>query len=353
MLVLVTGQPGNGKTLYTLGLVESLRTLPASVAIGRQVYSSGIPDLTLDWKPLDDPALWHELPDGSIVVIDECQRVFPPRKQGAPVPAHVREFETHRHRGFDVFLITQHPQLLDIAVRKLVGRHIHLSRRFGREVSTVQQWEECVNPQDRAVQSRALVSKFDFPKERYEWYKSADIHTVKKDFPVKPVAVLGLSVLAIVGLGWFATSRLMGGKETAAPETVQAEGLPVETLREAHLDAASLTPALPIWPWSAPYYRDVAKVVSFPRITGCMSMRIGEKFQCTCHDGQGVAQVDGQVCRDYMAGKYFDPTRPYEDKKAENIRRLDSSQGSGSKGEGDSSGSSVIMPRQTEAAGRS
>jgi len=349
VLILVTGQPGNGKTLYTLGLVESLRTLPASVALGRSVYSSGIPDLTLDWKPLDDPALWHELPNGSIVVIDECQRVFPPRKQGAAVPPHVREFETHRHRGFDVFLITQHPQLLDIAVRKLVGRHVHLERRFGREVSTVKQWEECVNPQDRAVQSRALVSKFDFPKERYEWYKSADVHTVKKDFPIKPVAVLALSLLAIIGLGWFATSRLMAGKETEV-----AELLPEKTaaLREAHATALSLEPDIPTWPWSAPFYRDVAKIVSYPRITGCMSMKIGETFQCTCHDGQGVAQVSAAICRDYLAGRYFDPTKPVEDKKAENIRRLDAGQSKDGRS-GDDGGSTLTVPRQTEVAGRS
>jgi len=318
MLNLITGQPGNGKTLYTLGLVEKMRQ-----ETGRPVYQSGIPDLTLPWESLDDPKTWPSLPNGSIVVIDECQRVFPPRKQGAPVPPHVSEFETHRHRGFDIFLITQHPQLLDIAVRKLTGRHYHLRRTFGQEVATVYQWEEATDPNERGKRNLALQSRFQFPKERYAVYKSADIHTVKKEIPWKPFAVLGGSIAAIVVLGWFAVSRLMAPGDSAESlgESLQAEA--VELGDRISLSASALVSPIPHWPWAARFYQERAQFVSVPRITGCMSMKIGNEHICRCSNGQGDASVPPGVCRDFMAGKVFDPTAPVIDAKADNIRRLD------------------------------
>jgi len=332
MLNLITGQPGNGKTLYTLGLVEKLRQ-----ETGRPVYQSGIPDLTLPWEKLDDPTTWPALPNGSIVVIDECQRIFPPRKQGSPVPPHVAEFETHRHRGFDIFLITQHPQLLDIAVRKLTGRHYHLKRTFGQEVATVYQWEEATDPNERGKRNLALQSRFSFPRERYGVYKSADIHTVKKEIPVKPFAILGGAVLGIVLLGWFAASRL-GDVDSSAVEMPTLEpGAHVS----GGLNAASLMPPIPHWQWSAPFYRDRAELVSVPRITGCLSLKIGPRHICKCSNGQGEAPVSDQVCRDFMAGKVFDPAAPVVDAKAENIKRLEAASGANRNG----SDSSIVENR--------
>jgi len=328
MLTLITGQPGNGKTLYTLGLVQKFREDEAKLGRVRPVYSSGIPELAphLGWQELADPKTWPELPDGSIVVIDECQRIFPPRKQGAEVPPWVREFETHRHRGFDVFLITQHPQLLDIAVRKLTGRHYHLRRTFGREVSTVYQWEECVDPNERGKRNQALTSSFAFPKERFSWYKSATIHTVQKKLPWKPILVLAGSVVGVVVLGWWAFDTLSGigdvpGQDTAsaAGEVLNLEGEPQAVTWEPE----SLAPRVPHWPWSAPFYDSVAELRSAPRITGCMAHRIGSSFVCRCHNGQGDANVSQQVCRDFMAGRVFDPLREYSDAKRENVARLD------------------------------
>jgi len=321
MLNLITGQPGNGKTLYTLGLVEKLRQ-----ETGRPVYQSGIPELTLPWESLSDPLLWPTLPNGSIVVIDECQRVFPPRKQGASVPPHVAEFETHRHRGFDIFLITQHPQLLDIAVRKLTGRHYHLKRTFGQEVATVYQWEEATDPNERGKRNLALQSRFSFPRERYGVYKSADMHTVKKEIPFKPFAVLGGSILGIIVLAWFAWSGLssLGDDEQTTGQDVAASlEAAADQGRGYHLESASVLPVIPHWPWSAPFYRDRAQLVSVPRITGCLSIKIGQQHICKCSNGQGDAPVSTEVCRDFMAGKVFDPARPVIDAKADNIRRLD------------------------------
>ena len=213
MLTLITGQPGNGKTLYALGAVEEFRAADKSKP-ARSVWYSGIPELTLDWQPLEDGARWFEVPSGSVIVIDECQRLFPPRRQGAAVPASVSEFETHRHKGFDVFLITQHPQLLDVAVRKLVGRHVHVVRKYGMNHATLYQWERCVDPTARESLREALTSKFSYPRERFGWYRSAEQHTVTKDFPWRKVALI-VGLLAFT-VGAFATQGIVSVAFVAA-----------------------------------------------------------------------------------------------------------------------------------------
>ncbi|WUZ22947.1 hypothetical protein PCP53_32345 (plasmid) [Pseudomonas aeruginosa] len=65
-------------------------------------------------------------------MIDEAQRVFGNDGTRAR-PEKVTRFETHRHQGLDIHLITQHPSLLCTPVRKLVGKHINFIRPYGRE----------------------------------------------------------------------------------------------------------------------------------------------------------------------------------------------------------------------------
>jgi zona occludens toxin len=85
MIELITGLPGNAKTLYTIGEVKR-----RAEAEGRPVYYAGIKELQLDWTPIEADK-WTDCPAGSIIVIDECQKVFRNRSLGAQPPAHVTE----------------------------------------------------------------------------------------------------------------------------------------------------------------------------------------------------------------------------------------------------------------------
>jgi zona occludens toxin len=216
---------------------------------------------------------------------------------------------------------------LDIAVRKLVGRHYHLRRTFGQQTATLYQWERCASPEDRADQAQALKSRFQFPRERFAWYKSADLHTVKKALPWKPILTLVGCIIGIGLLAWVAANRLgsIGDKEETGPSSeVRLEAPP-----GMQYTAESLEPAVPHWPWSAPFYQEAVKIASVPRIVGCMSMLIDDVQTCRCHNGQGDANVPTAVCRDFIAGRVFDPTREVIDAKAENIRRLEAGEARG------------------------
>src|SRR4030067_873930 len=66
---------------------------------------------------------------------------------------YVAALETHRHGGFDIWLISQHAGLIDANVRKLIGRHIHL--REGLLGRYLYEWAELGAPENRA--SRELA----------------------------------------------------------------------------------------------------------------------------------------------------------------------------------------------------
>ena len=71
-LYLTTGGNGAGKTLMTIWDVRQLQ-----VKTGRPVFFWGFaakqPLLDFGWKEFE-PTDWEALPDGSICIVDECQK---------------------------------------------------------------------------------------------------------------------------------------------------------------------------------------------------------------------------------------------------------------------------------------
>ncbi len=106
MLYLTTGANGAGKTLNTLKWVRD-RQLKEN----RAVYYNGRFDMVAEfgWEKFDFKD-WQKLPDGAIIMVDECHNDLPVRKASESVPEHVQMLAEHRRRGFDFYLITQHPQ---------------------------------------------------------------------------------------------------------------------------------------------------------------------------------------------------------------------------------------------------
>lgn len=301
MITLTTGLPGAGKSLYTITYVKQYAEKE-----GRPVYYHGIKDLALPWLPLENGSDWHTCPSGSIIVIDECQTTFRPRANGSQVPVHVSELETHRHKGYDLFLITQHPQLLDTNVRKLIGRHFNVIRAFGFGKAVIHEFQEC---KDQPTKSKADSIKhlFSYPKESYAYYKSAEIHTVKSRMPAKVWFLL--AVPFILALIVYLTIQKLPGKkqddktmpsESAQP-LVHAPKDPPKNLNyiEAH------TPELPSLDFTAPVYKELIKPVRVPYPAACVQSKIQG---CKCYTDQGTQlQVERNICQQIVkTGFYID-----------------------------------------------
>ncbi len=214
-IYLRTGGNGSCKTLFTLADVRKLQqetSRPVFYVEGRFKPKPIITD-EFGWKPFKF-AEWQDLPDGSICLCDEVHYDLPIRKAGAEVPQHIAKLSEHRSRGFDFFMLTQHPQNIDVFVRRLVqapGWHQHLKRVFGASNATrVLQWD-AVNAQcekDGSGESAQITTRTQ-PKEVFQWYDSAFMHTGKKRIPFQVwliVACVPL-VLALVTYTWYAFTK--------------------------------------------------------------------------------------------------------------------------------------------------
>ena len=156
----------------------------------------------LHFDHLDNPREWFELPRNSVLVLDECQRFFPPRKIGSVVPRYISEFETHRHLAITVILITQNAGLLDFHIRKLINRHIHYQNPMASGAVVRFQWDgvrENIDKWDKQEGDRKTLRR---PKTMFGLYHSADIHTHKMRIPRKVYFLVFLLVL-VIGLVWY------------------------------------------------------------------------------------------------------------------------------------------------------
>jgi hypothetical protein len=292
---------------------------------GRPIFVFGIPSLDYGYfaaQALEDPERWYELPEGAVVIIDEAQKVFPIRPTGSKVPKKSAEFETHRHRGHDVVLITQDGGTVDVHVRKLCGRHVHIHRLFGSQTSNIYDYAEYMSrPSAGATRKQSIaVSTFRFPVELFDRYKSADMHTVKRRLP-KKVYVLPVMLLVLVGVCWFAWTRIVAlgdsmdavnGKDSFMSEAGSSEGEKVAVSGSSSSMWAKFKPEFPGMAWTAPAYAEVMQVRSAPR-PQCMIMHLAID-ECRCYTQQAtpLLQVSESVCRDLAINGYFDFTQEDE-----------------------------------------
>jgi len=308
MLTLITGTPGAGKTLYALQYVKA-----RAEAEKRAVYQSGVADCILPWEILDNPEKWASCPPGSLILIDEAQRVFRPRGTASAVPAYVEALETHRHHGFDIVLTTQHPNLVDANVRRLVGQHFHVVRRFGAQRATIYEWPSA-REIGKAQLSDALRHEFGFPKDAFGWYKSAEVHTHKRKIPFRVLFLLAspLIIGAMVFGVWSSVKGYMGLGDKPMPDALKAVGPGVQVSYSAgplSADAyvARNKPRLPGLLHTAPVYDEVTAPTRAPVPVACISS--GERCECYSQDAT-LLPTEMDYCRWAVArGTFynFDP----------------------------------------------
>lgn len=324
-LTLVTGATGSGKTAL---VVDWLRG-----SSGRQLLVHGIPELVVphevappvaEWVELrsakEDPTLklaYFTLPQGCVLVVDEAQRVYPPRGIGAKVPDHVAALSTRRHCGVDVILITQHPGLLDAAVRKLVNRHYHVhSTAYG---SSLLFWDGQIGSPDEPG-SRKLAERVRYapPREVFGLYRSSELHTPKVRRVPRAVVVGALLLCGVFAVGGYAVHRL-GGKSGGGEGAAGAPGVSASGVSGAGAGGsgasgagvsrgaasefiAARVPAVDGLAHTAPVYASLVQPVVAPYPAGC----IQSARQCRCYDQRGgVYRTTVELCRQWVRSAFF------------------------------------------------
>ncbi|EGY51314.1 zonular occludens toxin domain-containing protein [Neisseria shayeganii] len=339
MIYLITGNMGTGKTSRAVNMILTNEdglfktTAEDGTPIDRPLYFCHIDGLDaakfhaheLTKEEIQSAPLDEILPTGAVLIVDEAHWTYPVRSAAKAVPPYVQKLSELRHDGFTLILMTQHPSQLDIFVRNLVSKHIHLERK---SVGMKQYWwYKCVTTLDNpAGLSGTESASWKPPKAAFKYYKSASKHQkFKKRVPL--VVWAFAAILAFIGWkAWGvygAYSGATGGSEAAAvaesasePLATAAYGGNVPTAQEGftaaqsqNLSPADFVPTLAEKPESKPIYNNVRQVRTFERVAGC----IASGSSCNCYSDQGtqLAEISTELCISYTENGL--PFNPYKE----------------------------------------
>lgn len=325
-LTLITGAPGHGKTLLALQLLQE------SKAEGLKAYHFNCAITDPDFStPLEDLTKWNELPEGSVLLIDEAQekQCFPKRPTNQQPPAWIELIARIRHFGIRMLIVTQDPRDIDHFVRRRLGVHYHVARKTGHAFAIRHEWRPYQdNPRTHQAEAKGERTVWKYPKELYQVYQSSTQHMVKTKIP-KAVWVILIAAVSFVVLGYAFYQRFMGrGAEMAtAAETVTGgqqfraqsaaqggllgSGNAPSPWASAQAFADHHAPLIRDIPWSAPVHANL-NVTTVPDLH-CVIIGDREKWSsnCKCYTEQITpVAVDGQLCRRAALNGVYNPYRP-------------------------------------------
>jgi zona occludens toxin (predicted ATPase) len=204
MLSLITGVPGSFKTCLAVSkTLDMLKNEPERL-IFTNIKGLTIANSFNKKSDADDDYDYdyRNYPKGSIIIYDEAQNIkffrfgFDASKNDI-----VQSLQTHRHHGYDIFFITQHPKLLNSWVTNLIGQHFNCFRAYGLPQAKVHVWNTVnLNPYSKSeIRSAPETFNFAGTKKIYDLYKSAEVHTHKFVFPqlLKKKIIFLLVLLAL------------------------------------------------------------------------------------------------------------------------------------------------------------
>lgn len=324
----VTGLPRQGKTLWTFIMV-----MKRAKEENRPVYYCNIPEVTLPgWTEIAHPDEWMNVPNDSIIVVDELQDFWELTSPGAKVPLPILELSKHGKRGIDFYFITQEPTLVHATPRKLCEIHWYVIRAFGSENAIAHKFNRMQTDPER-VKKKSEKVPWRYPKEAFgkkdkagnwitkPWYKSADVHNIKRQIPLKVWAIPG--VLVFAGLAGWAAISLFGntldkakggvpgqavatapGASAAAPgQAGQAGATSKAAPRTAAQYLADYKPRLQDFPHTAPAYDQVTQPVEAPYPAACVIMK---SKGCKCFTQQATLMSTSEdVCKQIVEKGYF------------------------------------------------
>ena len=323
-ITLITGTPGAGKTLRAI--YEALELQKE----GREVYALGIDGLDSDLiESLPDDFLiedWVKLPEGSVLFIDEAHKYFPVRTKDK-VPDWMSALTEIRHQGKSIVLITQDPRNIDAFVRRLVGEHLHLTRKAGFNGSLLRTFPGVSdNPDDYHARSSSSAVPWVFPKTLFKHYKSASLHTIKPKIPFKIwlalIFTLCLIVVIPVAIYKFKSfgkgDSQKGDIQQSASLTPKTSAFAVASNSEEEQQkwftaddyVKAHKPLIPAVPWSAPVFQGLP-ITTVPDMHCMIWDDGGKEERCNCYNEQAVKDsgVPDAVCYIIAREGIYNPYR--------------------------------------------
>lgn len=323
MLTAITGVPGSGKT--QLAVKKLLEYHQANQALPpddqRPIYSN-IKGLKLPHAVSPDD--WRECPDNSVIFYDECQEydIFAKTKRGSRSESEIiQALETHRHRGIDIYFITQDISYLCAHLRGLIGLHYHVTRPMGANVASVFVWRHGKTSSPELARTQAGAEDkflFNYSKKLYNLYNSATVHTHKMKIPKRVIFWVLLPLLLIGGAYYQATKSStkefygIKDKEEKTLDQASKDFATGEAIQQEQPPKPEKTQLIS-YNVNDPYQIDNSKfnrqVVNYPDFAGCIQF----DNNCSCYTQQGTKlDVDAKICKQGLKElpfNYFNNTR--------------------------------------------
>ena len=336
MIYLYTGLPGASKTLNMIKDVFEDPTFQ-----GRPVFYYNINECTVDdWIELtkDQALKWYELPEGSVILFDEGQKLWRPTSSTASVPTTIERMEDHRHQGFDLLITCQNPSQINKGVRNLVGKHINFDRGFGLNSARRIEYQEVqLEPLKESTRKTGIVSRVTLDKKYFDKYKSADVHTHTRKIPKMFYYIFVFLFIGFLLL-WYVydsfSSKATTPKPVESNDSKPSSSYP-KLPSDTRLDLSTVTlsdyqrlhtPIVYGLPHTAPFYSDLTEQPkSMPVPDGCLEIKFSDgSIICKCNTEQGtVIDMDNKLCSSIVAsGGYYNPykqTEPYDPNYSYNI----------------------------------
>lgn len=330
MIYLITGTPGTGKTslLVKMMLDNTNKMFTFEDGTPRPLYFNHIQGLDakkfkaheLKDDELIAAPLQEVVPEGSVVIVDECDYIYPLRGVKAP-PPYVQTLKELRHHGFTLILLTQSPMMFDSYVRRLVATHWHLVRRpLGTKLY------EFNGAQENLGEANLKLAPWKYykpDKRTFNLYKSASVHIKHKKKLHWAFYAFPLIIIAAIFFIKKALTPALDSIEAAQNnETVVASGEQVETVASKELGIAKSASAvgikatdyvarLPDHPETAPLYDGLRKPVNMELVVGCVKSATG----CNCYTEQAtLVPVSKTYCESFVEHGKFDAYRKRVDR---------------------------------------
>lgn len=324
MIYLITGTPGTGKTSFVMSMVlnNKFGLFKNENEQPRQIFSVNVPKVNQKILPIcsvqpDDfikTSLSENFDDGSVIIVDEASEIYPARVSSAKLPPHIEGLNTLRHHGLTLILITQAPTMIDVFVRNLVGKHIHIERK--QIGSKLYEWNHCVTSLSAMAYNQAYSEMYKPDKRTFGLYKSATEHIKFKkslSWHYKAIPILFVVIISMIVLFYSSLAGLSGEQQEAKKSEKQIDDYSssFDLNNQTSFSSGNLSivteesyiPRIKDKEETAPIYDSVRKVLDFPNVVGCLYNET--KKTCTCYSQQGsqLALISVDSCMKHAFGK--------------------------------------------------
>lgn len=308
MMYLVSATPGTGKTCWVVK--QLLEWIEKPENKDRKIYAN-IAGLKIEGiePPPDD---FRECEDGSIIVYDEAQEIEHYNSDSRGVNPVAKALSKHRHRGFDIWFISQDPSLLHKYVLKNIYLHYYLWRpaqRANVEIFTFAR--AIVTPTKEDFRNAYDVKWWRFDKNYLKYYQSTVLNTSKPTPSSKKWSIITTFLIFMAMIAYFMYPALSLGEKMKNPKAQHAKTEPQD---KKQLQAVASVPTQttnasePIPTHTTPQQ---PQPQAEPKITGFA--RFGDKCTAYLENGQ-KATISNDECLLYATGqKDVDLKQPSQD----------------------------------------